>query len=83
MLIAFESTHKAIRTERLLLDQMDIDMIPTPREIGASCGLSITFQIADLEIVKRCLLEEDKTGISLYQYNKEDEVKAIQKSWED
>ncbi|WP_207736457.1 DUF3343 domain-containing protein [Fusibacter ferrireducens] len=83
MLIVFESTHKAIRTERLLLDRIDIDMIPTPREIGASCGLTISFEIADLEAVKGLLSREDKTGIDLYHYNKSSEIKASQRSWED
>jgi len=83
MLIVFESTHKAIRTERLLLDKIEIDMIPTPREIGASCGLTISFEISDLEAAKKLLSGEDKTGIGLYHYNKKSEIRATQKSWED
>lgn len=34
MLIAFESTHKAISLERILLNQIEMDMIPTPRIIS-------------------------------------------------
>lgn len=42
--ITFDSTHHAIKTEKHLKDRFKIEMIPTPREISASCGLSIKFQ---------------------------------------
>ncbi len=83
MLIVFESTHKAIRTERLLLDQIKIDMIPTPREIGASCGLSIQFDITDIIRAKELLAQEDKSGITLYRYDKNSTLKLTQISWEE
>lgn len=83
MLIVFESTHKAIRTERLLLDQIKIDMIPTPREITASCGLTIQFEIADVTQAKALLSNEEKTGMSLYRYEKDKTVKVTQISWEE
>ena len=83
MLIVFESTHKAIRTERILLNKIEMDMIPTPREIGASCGLTIAFEINDVDVVRKLLAKEDKSGIDLYYYNKTSEIKAIHKSWED
>lgn len=83
MLIVFESTHKAIRTERLLLDQIKIDMIPTPREITASCGLTIQFEIADVAEAKALLENEEKTGMSLYRYEKDKTVKVTHISWEE
>ena len=59
-LIVFESVHQAIRTERLLQDAgIFIDMIPTPREISASCGQSLAFHADDLEAVRR-ILEQEK-----------------------
>lgn len=47
--IAFESTHIAIKTEKELMDKIKIEMIPTPREISASCGISLKFSIEDLD----------------------------------
>ncbi|MCT4633376.1 MAG: DUF3343 domain-containing protein [Firmicutes bacterium] len=46
--IAFESTHVAIKTEKELMDKIKIEMIPTPREISASCGISLKFSTEDL-----------------------------------
>lgn len=41
-IIAFDSTHHAISAEQLLgEEERDMMMIPTPREISSSCGLSI------------------------------------------
>ncbi|MBM7614685.1 DUF3343 domain-containing protein [Alkaliphilus hydrothermalis] len=43
--IVFESTHFAIAAESLLKEKAyKIEIIPTPREITASCGLSIRFE---------------------------------------
>ena len=40
--IVFESVHQAIRAEKVLQGEgMVFEMIPTPREISASCGQSI------------------------------------------
>lgn len=50
VLIAFDSTHHALRGEQLLLQAgLVIDIIPTPREITASCGLTLSLREADLE----------------------------------
>ncbi len=50
VLIAFDSTHHALRGEQILLQAgLAIDIIPTPREITASCGLTLCLPAADLE----------------------------------
>lgn len=82
MLITFESTHRAIHIERKLKGKIEIDMIPTPREISASCGLSIKFSEQDLDTVKSILEAEVKEGIQLYRFNKIKEPKAILETWE-
>ncbi|WP_309123359.1 DUF3343 domain-containing protein [Paenibacillus sp.] len=57
--IAFDSTQQAIRTEMLLeYADIEIDTLPTPKEITAGCALSIGFGGADLERVKTILREE-------------------------
>lgn len=54
--VSFDSTHHAIKGEKILLDMgLKVRTIPTPREISASCGLSIKFS-GDI-------LNEIKSGI--------------------
>ncbi|MFD0621407.1 DUF3343 domain-containing protein [Paenibacillus sp. GCM10027629] len=59
MLIAFDSTQQALRTEMLLefLD-IEIDICPTPKEITAGCALSIHFPAKEVELVKRTIIDE-------------------------
>lgn len=40
-LITFASTHYAMRTEKKLKTKYKVEMIPTPRYITISCGLSL------------------------------------------
>lgn len=47
--VSFDSTHHAIKGEKILKDSgYNIRVIPTPREVTASCGLSIKFEEKDL-----------------------------------
>lgn len=51
--VTFESTHHAIAGEKHIKEKgLNIKTIPTPREITASCGLSIKFEIQDLEQIE-------------------------------
>ncbi len=68
MIIAFSSTHQAIHFERLLLQKYAIELIPTPREVSASCGLSLKFESEDLPAILKELEDEDKTGIQLLEF---------------
>lgn len=70
--IAFDSTHYAIRTEKMLKSDFKVDMIPTPREISVSCGLSIKFSEEVLEGILETLNETDKKGLHLYKLSKTD-----------
>lgn len=54
LLITFESTHIAIKTEKIL-DGLDIETIPTPRQLSTSCGISIKGKVEDLEMIKERL----------------------------
>ena len=59
-LIAFDSVHQAIRAEQLLLKaDVSVEMVPTPREISASCGQSVRFAEDAAEPVK-ALLERER-----------------------
>jgi hypothetical protein len=59
--IAFDSTHYAMKTERLLKSKFQIEMIPTPREISASCGLSIKFSKTIFDSIMGTLEEDQGT----------------------
>ncbi|MDF2548604.1 DUF3343 domain-containing protein [Anaerosolibacter sp.] len=59
--IAFDSTHYAMKTEKLLKSKFQIEMIPTPREISASCGLSIKFSKTIFDSIMDTLEEDQGT----------------------
>ena len=77
MIIAFGSTHQAIRFERLRISHYAIELIPTPRDVSASCGLSLKFEVDDLEAIQMTLMEEDKTGLQLLMFKFENENHTI------
>ena len=63
ILIAFDSTQQAIRTEMLLeFADIDIDTRPTPKEITAGCALSIEFPEKDL-VAAQQIIEQEKVEI--------------------
>lgn len=78
--ISFNSTHHAIRTEKLLLiEDLKILTLPTPREIAASCGLSIKFEKDDLEQINKIMEENslERRGIFHIIKNQDGEREAI------
>ncbi|MGL5711868.1 MAG: DUF3343 domain-containing protein [Paraclostridium sp.] len=51
-IVAFNSTHHAIRTDKLLNENnMKVTTLPTPREISSSCGISVRFLKEDIDKV--------------------------------
>lgn len=66
--VAFDSTHYAIQGEKTLKNNdIDIKVIPTPREITASCGLSIRFSPEFFEKVKNILEEASLSIKGIYK----------------
>ncbi|HLR36267.1 MAG TPA: DUF3343 domain-containing protein [Tissierellales bacterium] len=70
--VTFESTSHAIRGEKSLKEEnIKIKTIPTPREITSSCGLSIRFNLEDLNTIEN-VIESNKLAISgIYKMIKE------------
>lgn len=68
--ISFKSTHYAIMAENQLID-FDIQVMPTPREITANCGLSIGFHPRDYEDIIQIIKSWDdhENIIELYSLN--------------
>ena len=51
-IVSFSSTHHAIRSDKLFEENgIKSTTLPTPREITASCGISIRFQNEDMDKV--------------------------------
>jgi len=72
-IILFNSTHHAIKTEKRLKQAgVKIEMIPTPRDITISCGLSIKFSANMLNKVKE-IVYTDEIIFKLYKGIKYDE----------
>lgn len=52
--VTFNSTQCALLGEKNLVEKnVDLIVIPTPREISAECGLALKFFCRDLELVRR------------------------------
>jgi len=81
--LTFDSTHYAIKIEKRMKEAaLKGVMIPTPREVSASCGLSLKFLEADKESMLSLLHEEDKERVSLYLIDRRDsDYKAEKLEW--
>lgn len=81
--LTFDSTHYAIKIEKRMKEAaLKGVMIPTPREVSASCGLSLKFLEADKESMLSLLQEEDKERVSLYLIDRRDsDYKAEKLEW--
>jgi hypothetical protein len=69
MLLAFDSTQQALRTEMLLdYEDISIDIRPTPKEITAGCALSIEFPKESILQVKEIVRLEKVELRGIFEY---------------
>ena len=69
IILIFESTHKVLKTEQILLEnKINFDIIPTPKEISSDCGMSIKINpsFTNVEFVKS-LLKSAKLDFTIYE----------------
>ena len=66
-LLTFESTHAAISTE-ILLKPADVTIMPVPRFISASCGISVRIRPDKKEQVEEIFRENSKLTADDYAY---------------
>ena len=66
ILLAFDSTHTALRSEELLAG-LDVRMMPTLREISASCGISLRLPPGRRAEAERRLQQAGLRGWRSYQ----------------
>ncbi|QJA09800.1 DUF3343 domain-containing protein [Romboutsia sp. CE17] len=70
-IVSFNSTHHAIRTEKILNENnIRCTTLPTPREITASCGISIRFLYEDIEKVKNIINESEVDYKGIFKIQK-------------
>lgn len=69
--VTFKSTHHAIKGESIFKENgIPFKTIPTPREITLSCGLSLRFNLEDINKVIE-LIENDTLAINgVYKFEK-------------
>ena len=66
-LLTFESTHAAIQTEKLL-KPAGIQIMPVPRFISASCGISIRIKPESREQAEEIFRADSPLGKDEYHY---------------
>jgi hypothetical protein len=81
--LSFDSTNYALKAENFLKTKnCSITIMPTPREVSASCGLSIKINDGDLEFTKRTILEGSLKVKGVYKLHRVDGKRGIEKVWE-
>lgn len=68
-ILIFESTHKVLKAEQILVDnKIKFDIIPTPKEVSSDCGMSVRLNpsFADIEAAKS-LLKNAKIDFTIYE----------------
>lgn len=80
IIISFESVNFAMQTEAVLKrEEIHCQIMPTPREITLSCGISIKISVDNLDNIKK-LVDENKIRIKgLYICEFKDKQKNIEK----
>lgn len=71
-LITFESTHLAMQTERFLKQKHKTTVIPTPRDLTASCGLSLVIDTATEDAAIAELKQQSVEGIHLFRVTRDE-----------
>lgn len=78
-IISFNSTHQAIKCDKIFKkDEMDYTVLPTPREITQSCGISIKFQIEDMEKINNIINENQIEYKGIFKIFKKDGKKQVE-----
>ncbi|RPF43478.1 uncharacterized protein DUF3343 [Hydrogenoanaerobacterium saccharovorans] len=74
-LLSFSSTHDGIATKMHLRNKFDFTILPTPREIHASCGISIRIHGEDIDSIIALLasLKLNSDRVQIYRIITENE----------
>lgn len=74
LVLVFTTTHNALATEAAMSSRhIDLEVLPTPREISVSCGISIQFDHADLGQVIELAEGQEIKVLGVYETRKDAE----------
>lgn len=68
--ITFSSTHDAITFENTFKKKFSFRMVPTPREISTSCGISAKFNEKELKTLESTLKKYSITYAEIHKITK-------------
>jgi hypothetical protein len=69
LILIFESIHKVLKTEQILMDnKIKFDIIPTPKEFSSDCGMSVRIDplVTDVALVK-ILLQKNNLVFQVHE----------------
>ena len=78
LVITFESTHHAIKAEKVL-EGLEIEIIPTPRQLNSNCGISIKAETKDFEVIKSTMGDSYGVMNQCYQVSQIDDALNFKK----
>lgn len=77
-IFTFDSTQQAMRCEKeLKAEGFAVRIIPTPREITASCGLSLRFEKQDQPTIQKKVDDQGLEILGVYRVEKEGLKKKV------
>lgn len=77
----FDSTHHALMFEKVIRDKgFKISIMPVPREITASCGLSARLDADEIDSIKAVAEEENLKVAGYYRAETQNGKKTYHKS---
>ena len=77
-LVTFVSTHHALKAEKLAARAgFDFDIIPTPRAITASCGLSLELKEDDLNSAVLIFADNQVKSEAVYRRVSKDQYEKL------
>ena len=78
--VTFESTHHAIKGETIFKEfQIPSKTIPTPRDITLSCGLSIRFDLDEMDKVVELVKNNTLAIKGVYKFTKDGTATTTEK----
>lgn len=80
-LAVFDSTHYALKFEKVIKDNgFKINIMPVPREITASCGISARLETEEIEEIKVLAEKENLETAGYYHVEAQNGRKTYHKS---
>ena len=77
----FDSTHYALHFEKVVRGNgFTINIMPVPREITASCGISAKLEVVEVEKIKELAVKENLKVAGYYHVEAQNGKKTYHKS---